>query len=352
MVDTEKKLNDEQTVDNTNTDNTDTQEVETQDSNVDTTNTDTTATDSANTDDTNADTTANTDDANADASNTDTDTTANTDDADTQEADNADDADNADAQESVEAQIAELYIATFDRAPDAAGLEYWVEQYQNGMSIEEIAQSFFDQPETKQKYGDGDVESFIESVYENVLDREPDEAGLEYWKGELENGNISKNEFILAILNGAKEHEGDAKHLMDKTEVGLEFVKEGLNDAELAKAVIEQFKVLGDKEAVKEAIKEFASKHKGDDKIDDSDIQEFSKLAQDDHMELMKQDGNFDGFDYGFGNGDDNVDSTYTSGDDSANTHQDDDQVQLVGADSSDDSADSVSSGGAGGGMF
>ena len=220
------------------------------------------------------------------------------------------------------------------------------------MSIEEIAQSFFDQPETKQKYGDGDVESFIESVYENVLDRKPDEAGLEYWKGELEKGNISKDKFILAILNGAKEHEGDAKHLMDKTEVGLEFVKEGLNDAELAKTVIEQFKALGDKEAIKEAIKEFASKHQSDDKIDDNDIQEFSKLAQDDHMELMKQDGNFDGFDYGFGNGDDNVDSTYTSGDDSANTQQDDDQVQLVGADSSDDSADSASSGGAGGGMF
>ncbi|WP_367278395.1 DUF4214 domain-containing protein [Sulfurimonas sp.] len=42
--------------------------------------------------------------------------------------------------------VCKLYVATFNRAPDAAGLSYWVNN--SGLSIEGIAQSFFDQPET------------------------------------------------------------------------------------------------------------------------------------------------------------------------------------------------------------
>ena len=257
-------------------------------------------------------------------------------------------------QESVETQIAELYIATFDRAPDEAGLEYWVEQYNNGMSIDEIAKSFFDQPETKEKYGDGDIDSFIDSVYENVLDRQPDDAGKDYWKDQLENGVISKDKFIIAILNGAKDHQEDAKHLMDKTDVGLAFVKDGLNDVNLAKTVIEQFKAVGDKDAVISALKDFAEQHKADDKIDDSDLQDFSKLVENDHQELLKQ--NADDSDYNQNDSDtsnSNVDDSYTSGDDSADNQNSDDSVQLAGTDSdadNDSSADSGSAGGAGGG--
>ncbi len=42
--------------------------------------------------------------------------------------------------------VTKLYIATFNRAPDASGLCYWLN---SGFSIEEIAESFFDQPETQ-----------------------------------------------------------------------------------------------------------------------------------------------------------------------------------------------------------
>ncbi len=298
MADTQKKLNDEQTADNT------------------------TATDSANSTNTQANTNANDTQDNANTAN-----------------------DNAQAQgESVEAQIAELYIATFDRAPDEAGLEYWVDQYKNGMSVDDIAKSFFDQPETKEKYGATDIDSFIDSVYQNVLDRKPDDAGKDYWKAELEKGNISKDKFIIAILNGAKDHQDDAKHLQDKTDVGLTFVKEGLNDASLAKTVIEQFKALGDKDAVEKAIEDFAQDHKGEDKFDASELQDFSKLAENDHQELMKQQDNSatDNSAEDYKQNDDsasNVDDSYTSGDDSADSHNSDDQVQLAGTDDSDNTA-------------
>jgi len=272
------KNNDNTTEDTTATD------VTTQDTTVD--NTDATDTDTT-VDTTDTDTTTDT----TAVDNTDTDTT----DADTT-VDNADatDTDTIDDTNDAEAQIAELYVATFDRAPDAAGLKYWVEQHKKGMSIEDIAKSFFDQPETKEKYDNADLDTFIESVYEHVLDRKADQAGLEYWKGELEKGHISKDKFIIAILNGAKEHQDDHKHLLDKVDVGLTFVKEGLNDPEMAKTVIAQFKELKDKDAVKEALHTFVESHKGEEKFDKDDLVSFENITHQKHEEILKEHGKSD----------------------------------------------------------
>jgi len=132
-------------------------------------------------------------------------------------------------------KIANLYIAVFDRAPDAEGLDYWVHC---GMTLEQIAQSFFDQPETQAMYGDQSLEDFITAVYENVLGREPDAAGYDYWYDELADGTMGRQVFILAIINGAMEHEADARYLQGRGEVGMAFVDAGLNDVALAHKVM------------------------------------------------------------------------------------------------------------------
>jgi hypothetical protein len=65
------------------------------------------------------------------------------------------------------AEVTKLYVATFNRAPDAAGINYWAN---SGMSIENIAQSFFDQPETQTLYPSGTANSsFVNSVYDNLF---------------------------------------------------------------------------------------------------------------------------------------------------------------------------------------
>ena len=166
--------------------------------------------------------------------------------------------------ESAEEQIAELYVATFDRAPDQEGLNYWVEQYNNGMSLDDISKSFFDQKETEDMYHGLDNDAFVDSVYDHVLDRKPDSSGAQYWKGELDSGHITKDEFILAILNGAKSHPQDHKHLKDKTEIGLTYAKEDLNDVEKAKEVIHNYKSHHNKDLCMNDIHEYAKKHHGE----------------------------------------------------------------------------------------
>ncbi|ADR34762.1 hypothetical protein Sulku_2102 [Sulfuricurvum kujiense DSM 16994] len=136
--------------------------------------------------------------------------------------------------------IAKLYVATFNRAPDAAGLSYWV--YDSGLSREGIAQSFFDQPETQTRYPSGTSNTdFVTSIYNNLFNRDPEAAGLAYWVGELDAGRVSRDTAILAFIDGALNTAlgQDATILTNKQTVGLDFANHDLNDVNLASTVMD-----------------------------------------------------------------------------------------------------------------
>lgn len=108
---------------------------------------------------------------------------------------------------STQSDIAELYTAFFDRAPDAVGLAYWVRELDAGnISFEQIAKNWVEeQPEGQAKYPDSlSTSDFIAAIYNNVLDRTADQVGLAYWQAELDAGNISRDVFVAAVINGAK----------------------------------------------------------------------------------------------------------------------------------------------------
>ncbi len=126
--------------------------------------------------------------------------------------------------------MTKLYVATLDRAPDAQGLDYWVKL---GLFLEEIAKSFFDQPELDIKYPKGTTnKEFIEAIYNNLFKRVPDDKGWDYWAKELDNGTIPRSLFILSVINGA--FGDDAKMLNNKASVGLTYAlknKDNISDA-------------------------------------------------------------------------------------------------------------------------
>ncbi len=159
------------------------------------------------------------------------------------------------AEEPTQESTTELYIAFFDRAPDANGLEYWLK---SGLSLEQISESFFYQDETQNKYPDSLTnEAFVTTVYQNLFNHEPDDEGLQYWVNMLDSVAITRALSILAIVNGAA---GDDKTILqNKTEVGLYFVESGLDDVEQAEAVMEGVSI--DTQSVEDAkamIDEFA----------------------------------------------------------------------------------------------
>ena len=128
-------------------------------------------------------------------------------------------------------EVAKLYVATFNRVPDADGLSYWVNDSE--LDLEGIAQSFFDQQETQDLYPeDTSNEDFVTSVYANLFNREPDESGFTYWVAELDAQLYSKNLFIQAVINGAQD--SDITTLQNKTDVGLYYAENDLNDTTTA----------------------------------------------------------------------------------------------------------------------
>ncbi len=136
-----------------------------------------------------------------------------------------------------EESVIKLYIATFNRAPDKAGLDYWIKD--SGLNIDQIAQSFFDQAETKALYpADSTNSNFVIAIYINIFGREPEQAGLDYWVNELEKPNnpMHRSIMIQALKNGALGD--DAKLLENKAKVAQIFVDEGLNDPQKAKDVL------------------------------------------------------------------------------------------------------------------
>jgi TolB protein len=131
--------------------------------------------------------------------------------------------------------VTRLYVATFNRAPDAKGLDYWV--LKSNASLEDIAMSFFQQEETRKKYpSDSTIEYFINQVYHNLFDRSPDQGGMDYWRSALASGDISRSLFILAVINGAVGE--DAIVLENKEEAGIYFAFYGYNDIHFASNIM------------------------------------------------------------------------------------------------------------------
>lgn len=82
-----------------------------------------------------------------------------------------------------------LYQAAFNRAPDSAGVGYWMSQIDNGTSLKAVADAFVNSTEFQRQYGSFTTDAeFVSLLYANVLHREGDAAGLAYWNGFLAQG--------------------------------------------------------------------------------------------------------------------------------------------------------------------
>ncbi len=142
--------------------------------------------------------------------------------------------------------LTELYIGYFNRAPDAAGLDYWAGSLSEGFGLSQIAESFSVQPESVSQYPAGlSTQTFVTDIYQNVLGRAPDPGGLNYWVDALQNGAVTQATFILAIINGANAPSGssaDAQYLANKELVGAHYaITDGLSNITHAHAVMDAF---------------------------------------------------------------------------------------------------------------
>jgi len=116
--------------------------------------------------------------------------------------------------------IVELYIAFFNRVPDADGMDYWIKAFKGGMTLAQIADSFYS---LAVQYADltgysasMSTADFVAKIYENVLGRTgttaPTKAEIDYWVGELSSGRSTRAGLIATMMSAARGYANDATY--------------------------------------------------------------------------------------------------------------------------------------------
>ena len=108
-------------------------------------------------------------------------------------------------------QVYRLYEAAFDRAPDLGGLSFWVKEFDNGRgSLGSAATYFLNSPEFVAKYGNvGSLSNLdlVNTLYRNVLNRDGESSGVNYWVGQLE-GGMDKARLLTLFSESAENQAG------------------------------------------------------------------------------------------------------------------------------------------------
>ena len=80
-------------------------------------------------------------------------------------------------------------------------MESWPNQFGSRKnSIRVVASSFLGSAEFKERYGsDVTDEQFVNTLYQNVLGRDADSGGLDYWLKALGSGNETRYEALLGF---------------------------------------------------------------------------------------------------------------------------------------------------------
>lgn len=85
--------------------------------------------------------------------------------------------------------VARLYQAGLGRVAEEGGFEFWMGAYTSGQwTFPRMADFFVTSDEFASSYGELSDLDFVRQLYRNVLGREGEAGGVEYWSGEMASG--------------------------------------------------------------------------------------------------------------------------------------------------------------------
>ena len=130
-------------------------------------------------------------------------------------------------------EVQKLYVAYFGRPADPEGLNFWINQLQTNPNFyQTVSMTFSTSNEFKTMYAGLDNRALVTEIYDNMFARAPDADGLNFWVNALNNGTISFDNAVTFIANGARNN--DAIIINGKVSVATEFTKHIDTDAERA----------------------------------------------------------------------------------------------------------------------
>jgi hypothetical protein len=114
-----------------------------------------------------------------------------------------------------------LYQAAFDRAPDAAGLGYWIKALDSGMALDQVSAGFVQSKEFGDLYGASASDTqFVDALYDNVLHRAGDTAGHDFWVTAIEQHGVSRE----TVLSNFSESGENQAQVIGTIQHGMQFL--------------------------------------------------------------------------------------------------------------------------------
>lgn len=108
-----------------------------------------------------------------------------------------------------QASAVRMYEALLGRSADQAGTHYWLDNVAaNGGNVTAIASAFLASSEYQSKMGGASDATFVQSLYQNMLGRSADAAGLAYWESALADG-ASRASVAVSIVGSAEAQQHD-----------------------------------------------------------------------------------------------------------------------------------------------
>lgn len=101
-------------------------------------------------------------------------------------------------------QVQKLYIAYFGRPADPVGLNQWATNIDAaGGNLAGIIAGFSQSAESQALYGSSTTAQLVSSIYVSLFSRAPEAAGLAFWVAQIDSGALSAPNAALQIMNSA-----------------------------------------------------------------------------------------------------------------------------------------------------
>ena len=107
-----------------------------------------------------------------------------------------------------EGRMLGAYFSYYGRAADAPGLAYWAQRLESeGGNLDSVIDAFGNSAEFDRRFGGLDNVTLVTNIYQQVLGRDPDPAGLAFYVGELDAGRMSLETIALNVLDGVRNED-------------------------------------------------------------------------------------------------------------------------------------------------
>lgn len=142
------------------------------------------------------------------------------------------------------AQIAQIYLALLGRAPEAAGLIYWVGRLQSGASMLQVAREIYGSAEAQGVFAGVSDNAFLTALYKGLFTGEPDSSWVSLRSSALSKdvkagkavGDARAQAAVSIIEDTVALAGSDAAVMNSKVSASLSFADSGNTDLNVARS--------------------------------------------------------------------------------------------------------------------